>query len=65
MNRKVKTIIFVTCSVAFIGLTILFGWLGFTGDKTSDRMSLSYTDKVCFSSTMFSESIHTNHWRIK
>ena len=48
MNRKVKTIIFVTCSVAFIGLTILFGWLGFTGDKTSDRMALSYTDKITF-----------------
>lgn len=46
MNKTVKSVLFAAGVVAVLALTVLFGYLGFKGEKPLDKMNLSYTDKV-------------------
>lgn len=46
MNKKAKSVLFVIGAVVILALIVIFGYLGFTGDKIVDRMTLSYTDSV-------------------
>ena len=46
MNKTVKRVLFGCGVTLVIGLTILFGYLGFHGKKVIDRSHFSYTDKV-------------------
>ena len=46
MNKTVKSVLFGIGAAAVIGLIVFFGYLGFKGEKTLDRMTLSYTDEV-------------------
>ncbi len=46
MNKAMKSVLFGGGIALVIGLTVLFGYLGFHGKKVKNRLNLSYTDKV-------------------
>jgi len=46
MNKKTKCVVIAAGAAVLLGLTVLFGYLGFMGKKVSDRIILSYTDEI-------------------
>jgi len=46
MNKTTKSVLFGLGTVAVLALTVLFGYLGFKGEKPQDKMDLFYTDTV-------------------
>ena len=46
MNDKIRRILFILGAVLVLSLTAVFGYLGFTGEKILERMSLTYTDEI-------------------
>lgn len=44
--KKCKTALFIIGIIVIVGLTVVFGYLGFNGKKIQSVMKLSYTDEI-------------------